>query len=248
MKAIMGFVDIFKIFKTNLRCKNCQADGIHGSLLEQFSEIEPIEAWKFGHLYQCSRCSCSWFLPEHKQFLQRINDNLLPLARYWNQTSLTLNSSTLSALAKIGGVEGSKDCISIPCVVENVSGGYHDKAVVLISKQPPYFWYEPTIVHWADQLATINPSPFALPLDVRKASSEKREVSMGFAPVGIVDRQGTEYTLSYESRFFDNNGIKGEEISLSGREKKWKKTVLPSPPQAFYFVDWFDGCEDIFLK
>jgi hypothetical protein len=242
----MGFVDIFKRFK-NPRCKNCQADFIHGSLVEQF-EIYPIEIWKFGHLYQCSRCSCYWFLPEHKQYTQRIHYSLLPLAHHWNQTPLPLNSSTLSVLAKIGGVEGSKNCISIPCAVKNVSGGCHDKAVVLISKEPPCFWYEPPIVHWADELANINPSPFALPLDVRKASSRKMEVSMGFAPVGIVDRQGIEYTLPCESQFFDSNDVKGEEISLSRRKKKWKKTVLPSPAQVFYFVDWFDDCEEILLK
>jgi hypothetical protein len=151
-------------------------------------------------------------------------------------------------LTKIGGVEGSKDCIAIPCAVENISEKQHEKAVVFVSKQPPYFWYEPQIVHWADELAIIKPSLFALPLDVRKASSEKMEVSMGFAPVGVVDKKGTEYTLPCESHFFDSNHIKGEEISLSGREKKWKKTVLPSPAQAFYFVDWFDGCEEILLK
>jgi hypothetical protein len=171
MKAIMGFVDIFKRSKTNLRCTNCQVDRIHGSLLEQFPDLQLLEAWKFGHLYQCSRCSCSWFLPEHKQSIRRIHDNLLPLAHYWNQTPLTLKSSTL-----------------------------------------------------------------------------KMEVSMRFAPVGVVDKKGTEYTLPCESHFFDSNHIKGEEISLSGREKKWKKTVLPSPAQAFYFVDWFDGCEEILLK
>jgi hypothetical protein len=248
MNAIVGFLNIFKRFKTNLRCKNCQVDSIHGSLLSQFIEIQPIVAWKFGHLYQCSRCSCYWFLPEHKQYIARIHDNLLPLAHHWNQTPLTLNSLLLSALTKIGGVEGSKDCIAIPCAVKNVSGEYHDKAIVLISKQPPYFWYNPQIVHWADELVAINPSPFALPIDVRRASSQKREISMGFAPVGVVDNKGTEYTLPCESRFFDSNNVKGEEVSLSGREKKWKKTVLPSPAKAFYFVDWFDGCEKLLLK
>jgi hypothetical protein len=244
----MGFVDIFKRFKRNLLCKHCQVNAISGSLLEQFPEIQPIGAWKFGHLYQCSRCRCCWFLPDHKQFLQRIDDNLLPLAHHWNKTQLTLNAKTLSALAEIVGIESSKDCIAIPCAAENISGDRHDKAVVLISKQPPYSWYEPQIVHWANELENISSSSFALPVDVRKASSVVREVSMGFSPIGVVDKQGVEYTLPCESRFFDSNGIKGEEISLSGRKNKWKKTILPSPAQAFYFVDWFDGCEEILLK
>lgn len=170
------------------------------------------------------------------------------MAHHWNQTPLTLNSSLLSALAKISGTEDSKDCITIPCAVENISGEYHEKSLVLISRQPPYSWYEPAMVHWANELVNINPSPFALPIDVRKASSQKTEISMGFAPVGVIDKIGVEYTLPCKSCFFDINDVKGEEISLSGRKKKWQRTVLPSPTQAFYFVDWFDGCEEILLK
>jgi hypothetical protein len=162
----------------------------------------------------------------------------------------TLNASTIDALAKIGGVVNyGNDCITIPCSIRNISGAQHEKAVILVSKQPPYFfWYEPLIIHWANEIDTITPSPFALPLDVRKASSNKREVSMGFAPVGIVDKQGKEYTLPYKSDFFDSNGVKGNEISLSCREKKWKKTVLPLPAQDFYFADWFAGCDEIFSE
>lgn len=242
----MGFLDVFKANLTKPRCRNCQTDGISGSLVGQFREIQPVGAWKFGHLYECSKCGRFWFLDEHRRWLHRIHDTLLPLARHWNQTPLALDAPLLKELADIGGVaDFYKGYIAIPCSIENHSGQRFEKAVVLISKQPPYFWYGPQMVHWADEIKAIFPSPFALLLDVRRASAEKREVAMGFAPTGVVDSQGREYTLVCESRFFDADGVKGEEIKLSGRERNWKKRVLPSPAEAFYFVDWFQGCEEM---
>ena len=68
---------------------------------------------------------------------------------------------------------------------------------------------------------------------------------MGYAPVGIVDRQGNEYTLASVSRLFDWHSIRGEEISLSGRQKKWRKTVMAEPAEEYYFIDWFDQCEEL---
>ena len=230
------------------RCRTCEVVGIEGSLLDQVPELKPVEPLKFGHLYQCSKCGQSWFLHERKQWLHRIHNDHLPLVRHWNQRCLTVGDSVLSILASIGGVEDFyEDYIAVPCSVQDMSGQQHEKSIVLVSKQPPFGWHERQKVHWADEVAAVAPSPFALPLEVRRASSEKKEESMDFAPVGVVDKLGTEYTLSRESHFFDHNGIKGEEIRLSGRQKKWRNIVEPEPAQAFYFIDWFDGCEELLV-
>ena len=68
---------------------------------------------------------------------------------------------------------------------------------------------------------------------------------MAFAPVGVSDRQGREYTLGCESHFFDHDGIHGEGLALTGRKKRWRRVIWPEPAQAYYFVDWFDGCEEL---
>ena len=232
------------------RCRICEVDGIaaEGSLLDQFPELKFVELLKFGHLYQCSKCGQSWFLHEHKHWLHRIRNDHLPLVRHRNQKCLTVGDSVLSILASIGGVEDFyEDYIAVPCSVQNMSGQQHEKAIVLVSKQPPFGWHERQKVHWANEVAAVSASPFALPLDVRRASSEKSEEAMGFAPVGVVDKKGTEYTLGHESHFFDRNGIKGEEISLSLRQKKRRNVVWPEPAQVFYFIDWFDGCEELLV-
>jgi hypothetical protein len=227
-------------------CPTCRLDTIEGALLADFPELRPVEPWKYGHLYQCSNCGRQWFLHEHKQRISRIHDQLLPLAHHWNQHHLVIEPGILNTLASIGGVaDYYNDTIAIPCTVKDVIGNVQEKAIVLVSRQPPYFWYKPQAVHWADAMRSAGPSPFALPLDVRRATAHKSEESMGFAPVGIVDGRGNEYTLTSVSRLFDWNGIRGEEIRLSGRQDKWRKTVQAESAEAFYFIDWFDQCEEL---
>jgi hypothetical protein len=227
-------------------CRTCQLDSIQGSLLGDYPELRPVEPWKFGHLFQCSRCGRQWFLHEHKQKISRIQDDLRDLAHHWNRAPLTVDATILAVLAGIGGVtDYYRDQIAIPCSLRHVSGHRYEKAIVLVSRQPPCFWYEPGKVHWAGEVDRVDASAYALPLDVRMACENKSEESMGFAPVGIVDKGGNEYTLVSKSHFFDWRGILGEDIRLSGRQQKWRKRVYPEPAEAYFFVDWFEGCEQM---
>jgi hypothetical protein len=247
---IESSMNIWKKLKAwNQRCRTCELDGISGKVLDrfpdQFSELKVVEQLKFGHLYQCEKCKQFWFLHEHKQMMDRIRPEYMPLVHYWNQNKLNVKESTLGILSSIGGVpDYYKGYISIPCSIQNTAGERNDKALVLVSKQPPDRWTELQKVHWASEIDTVSLSSFALPIDVRRASAEKREEAMGFAPVGVIDKKGIEYTLECKSQFFDHNSIKGEEIRLSGRQKKWKKVVYQGPVQAVYFVDWYDKCDE----
>jgi hypothetical protein len=247
--TVLVIARILEKFRRRGTCVTCQVDGIDGLLLDQFPEIQFVTPWKHGQLYQCSRCASYWFMHEHKKSIDRIYEELLPLANYWNESSLTLHPVALNSISSIGGIlEHYRDCIAVPCLVKCKSGQQFEKAVVLVSRKPPHQWYEPDMVHWSDEIESVEVSRYALPLDVRRESAEKEEVSMGFAPVGIVDRQGREYTLHCESRFFDYEGVKGDEIRLSGRMENWKERVPPSPAEAFFFADWFEGCEEVLLK
>ncbi|MFC1645858.1 hypothetical protein ACFL2Y_01615 [Candidatus Omnitrophota bacterium] len=244
---ISVIVVVWYIRKRFPSCGRCGSDGIEGSLIDKFPNLKPISQLKFGHLYKCSKCGTSWFLYEHKRWLDRIREEFLPFVQVWNQGKLTIDVSILNALASIGGVESYyKDYITIPCSVRDASGQCYEKANVFVSKFPPIRWPKTKLIHWSNDLVSVSPSPFALPIAVRRASAEKKEESMGFAPVGIVDKNGTEYTLICQTEFFNKDGIKGEDIKLSGRQGKWKKIVKPKEEtQAVYFVDWFDKCEEI---
>ncbi len=235
-----------KLKPKRMVCSTCSVDGIHGS---PPAVLHWVEVWKFGALYHCSFCGQYWFQTDDRKRVGRIQERLLPLAQHWNRTPLSIDEPLLHKLAAIGGTTRAfYQYIGVPCVVQNTSGEQHDKALVMFSKQPPYFWYQPETVHFADEIQDIHPSTYALPLDVRRATFEKEEISMGFAPVGIVDSQGHEYTLSWAANFLDVHGLKGEESRLSGRQRGWKKRLSPTPVQHYYFVDWFPECEQVLLK
>jgi hypothetical protein len=230
-------------------CRTCEVTAIAGSLIDQIPQLTPVEPLKFGHLYRCSKCDRWWFLDDDKHWLHRIDDERLPRVREWHTRSLTANDSLLRVLASIGGTEDQyRGHIAVPCSVQDVNERHHEKSLVLVSKQPPLGWCEPQAFHWADEMAAVSPSVFALPLEVRRASAEQREESMGFAPVGLVDPRGTEYTLGCAGHFFDHNGIRGDQIRLSGRRKRWRNIVPPEPPAAYFLVDWFDGCNELLTR
>lgn len=235
-----------KLNPKRVGCTTCQGiDGMQGLPPARLRLVEP---WKFGTLYNCSFCGRSWFQTDDKKRIDLIQERLLPLSHYWNQTSLSVDAAHLHKLAHIGGTHNPYyQYIGVPCSVRNASGQRHDKALVMFGRQPPYFWYRPEAVHWAGEIVEVAASPYTLPLEVRRATFEKQEIAMGFATVGIVDPQGCEYTLSCQSYFFDWKGVRGEEIRLSGRQKGWKRTVASVSVEEYYFVDWFSGCEKLLM-
>jgi hypothetical protein len=231
------------------RCRTCAVAGIAGSFLEQLPWLEEVEPLKFGHLVRCAKCGRHWFLQHDRQWLQRVEDGCLPLLQRWNGQALGLDEAALAALAGIGGLEDRyEQCIAVPCSVRDRSGRRHEKSLVLVARQPPIGRQERHRVHGSDEMAAVAASPFALPYEVRRATSEKREQSMGFAPVGVADRSGTEYTLTCTSRFVDRNGIRGRDLHLSGRTRGWRSPISPDPAEAYFFADWFDGCEELLLR
>jgi hypothetical protein len=224
-------------------CSTCAFDEIDPSLLHLYPELTCLETLKFGHLYQCSECGTYWFLKERS--LIRIRDSMLPMVRIWNQMRLMIAPPLLDVLVEIGGViDPWEEHILVPCMAEDSAGRGGPKSLVMISRHPPLFRRDYTI-GWTNDLTFVEPSAVALPLDVRKASGEKREESMGFAPVGVVDRGGREYTVLSNSQFFDYRGVQGQDLQLSGRTKRWKKVVPYIESEAIFFADWFEGCEGL---
>ena len=132
----------------------------------------------------------------------------------------------LQELALIGGVRdyhGGR--LAIHGAVQNTSGQRHDKAIVLVSKEPPYREYDPHTIHWADEIVSVTASPFALSCAVRTESAERAEISMGFAPVGIEKETGAGMgtTLGCATSFLNANSVKGEDTRLSEYQGPWQE-------------------------
>ncbi len=139
------------------RCRTCETSGIYGDCITQFPELAEIEALKFGHLYQCSKCDQYWFYHSNKSWLYRIHQDHLPLVHHWNKGSFACNDDTITILSGIKGVvDLCYEHISIPCSVKHKSGVLYDKSVVMIAKHPPYSWPEPHKVFWGEDILSVS--------------------------------------------------------------------------------------------
>ncbi len=245
MKILKSILKYFSIFQS---CNACGCSGIYGSGISQFNQIKFVKNLKRGKLYICERCNNSWYLLENEEWLYRIPKEYESLFENWNKNRNDINESAYQTLKEIGGVaHNSMDRISFPCCVVEKNGNTVEPAIVVISKSPPYNWPETNLIKCSSEIKEIRTSPFALSSEIRLASKEKYEESMGFAPVPVKDSSGKYFTLGHESEWFNTEGVLGQDLKLSDRLKKWKNIVWPQAPQAYYFADWFDSCESLII-
>lgn len=231
------------------RCNACDCDGIDGSIFSQYKQIKFVKKLKRGKLYICEKCNNSWYLKENEEWLNRIPKEYESLVDYWNENKINISESNCQTLREIGGVaHNSMDGISFPCCVVETNGNVVEPSIVVISKSPPCNWLETDLIKWTSEIKEIRTSPFALSREIRVASNEKREERMGFAPVSVQDNSGKHFTLGNASEWFNSEGVLGKDLKLSERPGKWRNIVNSQEPQAYYFADWFDGCESLIIK
>lgn len=231
-------------FKRNLngRCLRCQHDGFQGIPTSEIPNLQFERNLKFGELWKCRNCSTLYFVssPGDRLYIARITPKHQHLTDYWEQNSLALPPDCVEVAEQIGGfLDVWSATVIVPCILELQDGQRFDKAILRVSKQPPYRWYPPESVFWANQVKNLFPSPFSLSLEIRRASYEKKEESMGFAPADVETLNGNSFTLHCQSDFFDQDGVKGSELKLATRPRK-RKIVQPTETQAYVWVDWED--------
>jgi hypothetical protein len=225
-------------------CSACGSDGIYGSGISQFRQIKFVKKLKRGKLFTCERCHNLWYFLENEKWLYKIPKGYESVVEIWNNTNNDISENTCRQLKRIGGIaHNSMDRISFPCCIVERNGTVADPAIVIISKSAPYNWPDLNLIKWASEIKEVKVSPLALPIKIRLASKQKREESMGFAPVPVTSRSGLYFTLGCESEWFNANGVLGQDLELSAKLKKWKNIVWPQAPRAYFFADWFDGCE-----
>lgn len=218
-----------------------------------FEQLKQVKSLKFGYLYTCQLCGLNWILDEARSTMTRVPNDRRDILNEWNENQLSIEQEQIRALDAIGGTVtkywmGHDSVIAIPCTISTCSGECIDPAIVWITRRPPIDDFTSRIRLYQD-ISTVAPSRFALPMDVRRATVLAGEVSMGFAPTRVVAKNGTPFILHWATSLFNQDGVTGSEICLSarsfGRDESVTIAEADSTHATYFFADWFEGAEKL---
>lgn len=210
------------------------------SLPDKGAFVSP-EALRRGTLYRCAVCGRPWYLNDAKRMMNHVVDERLSLIRRWNEQPITLRDEMSAELDRIGCTPPDQygnghEYREFPCGVVTTVGERIDIAIVSFQRDAPF-------EHWRNcrlgsDIGSIHPSPFALPLSVRIASSRAEEMRMGFAPTLVEGPAGQLFILNWRADFLVSEACKADEIKLSKRRFDWSNMprIVGGRTDAIYFV------------
>ena len=222
------------------RCRSCEVDGIHKSLIGHSKNINAISKIKTVIEYQCNTCETLWVLADNAQFINKVVRH--ELYAQWKSQSWIPTISQMEILNQIIGVPDhyGKD-VYFPCKIRLPNGLRVQKAL-LIATTGDCFGKFPIdqSVTILDDSHGISPSDDALPANVRAATMVARERSMGYAPVNVIDSSGNRYTLSSQMHFFEKDGVRSTDLTLDDSPYHGKNIVYPDWAEMYLICDMFD--------
>jgi len=215
------------------------------------SHLKQVKVLKFGQLFACRLCGSQWVLDDGLQTATRVPSERLNILQAWNEQRLVIPSEQLRALDAIGGTApnfwmGRSGVIQIPCAITLLTGERIDPALVWITKRPPIDMFTSRLMLF-QPVDKVEPSPFALPLNVRRVTVTAPEISMGFSPTRVEALDGRPFVLHWATSLFDRDGVKGSEIRLSAkgctRGDPAPVAEADSTYATYVVADWFEGAE-----
>ena|GEM_PF-1979476 len=218
-----------------------------------FNQLKQVKSLKFGHLYACPLCGLNWFLDDARSTMTRVPNDQRAILNEWNESQLSIEQEHLRVLDAIGGTAprywmGLDGVIALPCAISMRSGERIDPAVVWITKRPPIDVFTSRIRLYQN-IGAVEPTRFALPMNVRRATVFADEVSMGFAPTRVVATNSTPFILHWATSLFDQGGITGSEIRLSAKCFRRDESITIAEADlthaTYFFADWFEGAENL---
>jgi hypothetical protein len=173
-----------------------------------------------GTLYRCKACGRSWYLDGTTDMMSLVPEDRVSLILAWNEHAICLSKGIVAKLDGIGRTPPDKygngrQYREIPCGVITSSGERVDPAIVSFQTHAPF---EPwRHCRLGSEISEVYPSPYALPLPVRIATSEADEIRMGFAPTVIEMPDERFLILNWRPNFLVKDGFRAEEARVSRR-------------------------------
>jgi hypothetical protein len=206
--------------------------------------INPIELKK-GTLFQCKSCGSHWYLDSDDQFMNHVKDEKLKIISLWSNSEQKLSIEQSEELRIIGSTppdlygNGSK-FEQTPCQIKTKDGEIFECAIVSVQEHAPFEDWR--TYRLASEIDEISPSPYALPLEVRLATTQADEIRMGFAPTLVELSNGKRMILNWTTNFLKVAGVEApatkvcsERVSTSNMPEIYQaneKTVyfIADPP------------------
>jgi len=198
-----------------------------------------------GTLFRCNVCHQAWHLDGREQTMTHVAEERLSLVLEWNKATDALTKDQQARLEQIGptppDVYGNwSDRRVTPCRVTTTTGEVVDPAMICVQLDAPV--QSDMDFRLGNDVADLTGSEFALPLDVRLASSRAEEMRMGFSPSLIEMPNGKRFVLNGMTNFMAEQGYDAREARVATGNY-----FSEDPPPAFvrsslpmtYFV--FDG-------
>jgi hypothetical protein len=174
---------------------------------------------KSGTLFECKACGTHWYLDSEEHFMNHVKESKIQLIHEWSSSVILFTEAQKSILGQIGstllhGYYGSQSN-ETPCSVKTKSGEVLDLSIITIQKHAPFEdWRSYRL---ASEIEEITPSQYALPLKVRKATSQAGEIRMGFAPTLVSLSNNQELILHWGQTFLKKTGVKANETKVCKR-------------------------------
>jgi hypothetical protein len=242
-------------------CRSCGAGAVSGFNWQYAKTSQEPDAsrdlsafvagkqLRYGTLYECRSCGQPWYLCGDPEFMNCVPRERLELIHRWNEQPIVLRREHVSTLQAIGRTPphiygGNRQFHETPCAVTTVDGETIDMAIVSLQRHAPFEdWRNCRL---ATDLADVRPSPYALPLSVRVATSQAEEHAMGFAPTLVQLPDASEVALNWTPDFFVWWNCRGSAVVASGREfdRNDPVPIYHGEERIVYFVaDPWNGCD-----
>ena len=200
---------------------------------------------KVGFLFECPTCGQQWYLDGLREMMTVIPRNKTALIEKWNASPLFLSSDLFKKAKSIGATpvhqnSTERNYAEVPCKVLTRKGENIDKCLLLFRNGPPLESYGRAIGFIQD-IADLTPSDYALPFEVRAASSQSKETRTGSALTPVESNQGVRFNLNWAVNFFDKKNIQGKDIHLLMLNPQNKRQRFPIISEPIGDITFFMG-------
>jgi len=210
---------------------------------------------KSGFLFECPTCGQKWHLDSVREIMTVIPRDKVALVEKWDSAPSFLAPRLFEKAKAIGATAAHRnsldqDYAEVPCRVLTHQGETIDKCLLSFRKGPPLENYGNSI-RLAQEIADIHPSDYALPREVRTASSRSEETRPGRAWTRVESARGAAFNLNWTVNLFDWKGVLGKDIRLPARKAENKPRRLPvirEPMEAitFFIADFNEKTPGLF--